>query len=64
LFAAAVGRDRSPSVARAPAPEEPEQTGEAPREAPPAQPLTMGLFYALCVVTMAMAVWSLVTILF
>lgn len=32
------------------------------REAPPAKPLTMGLFYALCVVTAILAVWSLISI--
>lgn len=34
------------------------------REAPPPKPLTMGLFYALCVATAALAIWSLVSILF
>lgn len=32
-------------------------------EPPPAKPLTMGLFYALCVLTAALALWSLVSIL-
>lgn len=34
------------------------------REAPPPKPLTMGLFYALCVSTAALAVWSLIAIIF
>lgn len=34
------------------------------REAPPPQPLTMGLFYALCVLTAGLAVWSLISIVF
>ena len=33
-------------------------------EAPPPKPLTMGLFYALCVVTAALAIWSLIAIIF
>lgn len=33
-------------------------------EAPPPRPLTMGLFYALCVVTAALAIWSLIAIIF
>jgi hypothetical protein len=37
---------------------------EAEREAPPPQPLTVGLFYALCVLTAGLAIWSLVTIVF
>lgn len=31
-------------------------------EAPPPQPLTLGLFYALCVSTAALAVWALTSI--
>ena len=34
------------------------------REAPPPKPLTIGLFYALCVATAALAVWSLVSMIF
>ena len=34
------------------------------REAPPPRPLTMGLFYALCVTTAVLAVWALISILF
>lgn len=68
LFAAAVhgnGRDQTPA-ARAPAETEAER--EAPvtgnREAPPPRPLTMVLFYALCVGTAALALWSLVSMVF
>ncbi len=35
-----------------------------PAEAPPPKPLTMGLFYALCVITAVLAIWSLITIIF
>ena len=34
------------------------------RVAPPPKPLTMGLFYALCVVTATLAVWSLISLIF
>ncbi|MGD2060439.1 MAG: hypothetical protein PVF87_06220 [Acidimicrobiia bacterium] len=33
-------------------------------EAPPPQPITMGLFYALCLSTAALAVWALISIVF
>lgn len=36
---------------------------EAIREAPPAKPLTMSLFFALCAVTFGLAVWALVNII-
>jgi hypothetical protein len=63
LFAAAVNGGDQPVVAMPPPPEEVE-VADGAREAPPAQPLTMGLFYALCLVTLATAVWALVSILF
>lgn len=63
LFAAAVNGAEESVVAMPPPPEE-KAPGDGPREAPPPRPLTMGLFYALCLVTLAIAVWSLVTILF
>ena len=31
-------------------------------EAPAAKPLTMGLFYALCLATLGLAVWALTSI--
>ncbi|MGH3649666.1 MAG: hypothetical protein ACRDU9_03075 [Acidimicrobiia bacterium] len=62
LFAAAVSGGE-PLVTKPPSPEE-EKASDGPREAPPPQPLTMGLFYALCLVTLAMAAWALVSILF
>lgn len=34
------------------------------REAPPPRPVTMGLFYALCLLTAGLAVWSLISIIF
>jgi hypothetical protein len=66
LFAAAVnGNDRL----TAPAPRVTETSAEleapatASPEAPPPRPLTMGLFYALCVTTAALAVWSLISMI-
>lgn len=64
LFAAAINGGRGPAVAMPPPPDDEPTGSEGPPEAPPAQPLTMGLFYALCLVTLAMAVWSLISILF
>jgi hypothetical protein len=63
LFAAAVNGGRGvPLVAMPPEPEPAPAAGV--REAPPATPLTMGLFYALCLATAALGVWSLITIAF
>lgn len=63
LFAAAVNGAEATVVAAAPEPErEPEAVGVM-REAPPARPLTMGLFYALCVTTAVLAIWALISIL-
>lgn len=42
----------------------PEPVANANAEAPPPKPLTMGLFYALCVATAGLAIWSLITIIF
>lgn len=68
LFAAAVngnGPDPAPSAG---APAQAQVEREAPatgkREAPPPKPLTIGLFYALCLATAALAVWSLVSLVF
>lgn len=66
LFAAAVNGGSARSAV--PLPPEPEPDVITPtdgvREAPPAKPLTMGLFYALCVTTAALAIWSLISIIF
>lgn len=43
---------------------EPETPDVDSQEAPPAKPLTMGLFYALCVATSGLAIWALVSIIF
>ena len=79
LFAAAVnGAPETTYLATPAEPEpesapEPESTPEAEtaptaddgvREAPAPQPLTMGLFYALCLITAALAVWALISIFF
>jgi hypothetical protein len=67
LFAVAVnGPAERPTHVALP----PEPTPESPsgprgqREAPPPQPITMGLFYGLCVLTAALAIWSLISIAF
>ncbi|HSM43595.1 MAG TPA: hypothetical protein VK969_01120 [Acidimicrobiia bacterium] len=51
-----------PAVAMAPAPGTEQVDGS--KEAPPAKPVTMGLFYALCLITVALAVWALISIIF
>jgi hypothetical protein len=77
LFAAAVnGASETTSLAK-PAEPEPESgrhgagaevsettASDGVREAPAPQPLTMGLFYALCLTTAALAVWALIRIVF
>lgn len=32
--------------------------------APPPQPLTMGLFYALCILTLGLGIWALISMVF
>ena len=64
LFDAAINGGRGATVAMPPPAEQKPTGSDGPAEAPPPQPLTMGLFYALCLVTLAMAVWSLISILF
>ena len=70
-FAAAVngGLTRPAAVALPPEPAEKSTTLSGPvgvevREAPAPKPLTMGFFYALCLVTAGLAVWSLISIIF
>lgn len=69
LFAAAVNGaldspPPSPPTSEA-LPDSREETGTTSddREAPPPQPLTMGLFYALCLLTVALAGWALLSII-
>jgi hypothetical protein len=63
LFAAAVNGHSERSAV--PLPPAPQPNRVAPvREAPPPKPLTMGLFYALCLTTAALAVWSLISLVF
>lgn len=73
LFAAAVNGAPETTYLAKPAEPEPESAPEAEsaptaddgvREAPAPQPLTMGLFYALCLTTAALAVWALISIIF
>jgi hypothetical protein len=62
LFAAAVnGGPRTVSLT--PEKEPDAQPEDGVRRAPPPKPLTMGLFYALCVATAALALWSLIAII-
>lgn len=64
LFASAVnGVAEKPAVAMPPDPDAEPASGGGAKEAPPARPLTMGLFYALCLVTAALAIWSLINII-
>jgi hypothetical protein len=74
LFAAAVnGATETTSLAKpvkavepdySPETESGPTTDDGVREAPAPQPLTMGLFYALCLTTAALAVWALISIIF
>jgi len=34
-----------------------------PKEAPPPKPVTMGLFYALCLLTAGLAIWSIISLI-
>ena len=66
LFAAAVNVG-GPGEAVSPAEPVPEPAPTShvagrPDEAPAPKPSTMGLFYALCVTTAALALWSLISI--
>lgn len=71
LFAAAVnggGRQADPVAGpkeiQNEIPTETEDPAVGDREAPPPKPLTMGLFYSLCVATAALAIWSLISLIF
>jgi hypothetical protein len=67
LFAAAVngGLGNGSQVAEPfGRPSPPDPATVAWREAPPPKPLTRALFYALSLATVALAVWSLISILF
>ena len=60
-FAGAVGlADEKAAIPLPPGAES--EAALATMEAPPAKPLTMGLFYALCLVTVGLAVWALTSI--
>ncbi len=60
LFAAAV--DVGTSSVPLPVGEEPSRSSADPTKAPAPKPLTMGLFYALCLTTALLAMWSLISI--
>jgi hypothetical protein len=65
LFAAALSIDREALAVAMPSEPDPgPATDDGMREAPPAQPLTMGLFYALCLLTAGLATWALVEMIF
>lgn len=60
-FAVAIGlTNEKAAVPLPPEPVPAQIIGHA--EAPPPQPLTMGLFYALCVLTLALATWAVISI--
>jgi hypothetical protein len=63
LFAAEVNGESGRNVAMPPEPRAETSTKDRVPEAPPPQPLTVGLFYALCVVTVALGLWALASIL-
>jgi hypothetical protein len=63
LFAAAVNGTSGHHVAMPPEPPSPPLAKDGVQEAPPPQPLTVGLFYALCVLTVALGLWALASIL-
>lgn len=63
LFAAAVNVGTANSVVPLPPViEESPKSAADPTEAPAPKPLTMGLFYALCLATALLAIWSLISI--
>jgi len=65
LFAAAVNGAVGKESVRPPRePVAGDSPGDGVREAPPPRPLTVGLFYALCATTAALAIWSLVSMIF
>lgn len=64
LFADAIVSGKpTPEVAPPSEPKD-EPAGDGIAEAPPPRPLTVGLFYALCIVTGGMGVWALVQMIF
>ena len=64
LFATEVNDGAGSPVTMAPPPDAGAEPAHGENEAPPAKPMTMGLFYALCLVTVALAVWALISIIF
>jgi hypothetical protein len=64
LFAAAVNGAETDEPEALPPEPAPADVASGAREAPAAKPLTMGLFYALCVTTAALGVWSLISLVF
>ena len=63
LFAAAVNGASVPNVAMPPEPRPAASNKDGIPEAPPPQPLTVGLFYALCLCTVALGLWALASLL-
>jgi hypothetical protein len=69
LFAAAINGGTGPNFPAADPEVELETAGDdfpvtGDGTAPPPKPLTIGLFYALCLVTAGLAVWSLISMIF
>ena len=64
LFAAEVNVGRPPAVPLPPPVDEEIEVSQAVKTAPPPRPLTVGLFYALCLVTGALGIWALINMVF
>jgi hypothetical protein len=64
LFAAAINGGKSDGPVPLPPERAPVSSATGVEEAPAPKPLTMGLFYALCLTTAALALWSLISIVF
>ena len=63
LFAAAVDEESERNVAMPPESQGLASVKDGIHEAPPPQPLTVGLFYALCLCTVALGLWALASLL-
>lgn len=65
LFAAAVNGVRSSTSPQAPSVAEPSSpVSDRMEAAPPPKAVTMGLFYALCMLTAGLAIWAIISMIF